>query len=110
MTDTTTKTIQNAVQRTLSRQEIPVRLAVYTLDGDFLAYKADSCWSLDKRRGKVHDLSQSGKEGNLARNLLFAFREDKNDEFNEETFKGTWFRRFPQGVKVVVEDLREDTF
>ena len=101
--------VRREIKEKIRQGGIPVRIAVY--DGEnFLAYKADSCWSLSEKHFKIHSPGDSRADRHLAKNLLYCFNEDTQDPFNKETFQKSWFRRFPQGVRVVVEDLRESQF
>lgn len=103
MEKTTQEIVNMQIQRTLSRKQVPVRLAVYDeISGNFLGYKGDSGWGLDKERIKVHPLSDSRKKGKLAKNLLY-FCNEKDSEGGENF----WINKFPQGVRVVVEDITD---
>ena len=78
-----------------------VRLAVSDLEGNFVGFKLDTCWTLSSKRYKTHSLGQSriDDKGNLVESLLYGFNE-YSKKFNQG-----WFTKFPDGIEVSVQEL-----
>lgn len=91
----------------MARKDKEIRFSVLDLEGKLIGHKTDTCWTLSQKDYKPHSIKQAVPDDAPMRNLITGYIWT---EENRESTEKSWFRRYPNGVIISIQDISPKNF